>query len=422
MQRFQQARGAAGAATPAPASASAFGAAPSIQERVVQATGGKAPLAQRVAQATGAAARTTRNAAPKATTTSRIGAVKGAIGATILPAVPSAVMGAAKLAGADIPATAVTSPLEFIGTGLAQAYADYMPEFLGGLPKSVVEAARDANVSAYEGTQFDPAQMPASAATMPPATGGQVIPPVAPSGTNIQVERTPTGLSFTGGDAAPAGVRYTGGAAGALKGGTVNTIPAANFIQPSGEVSAELSAARAAAAERGDFDAVAASFGGAPTRAGAADSAVNRLQKQLDSLPPIQTQGDVARYQAIAGALNAAQATGAEQARFEATSAATQSKNALDAAFKAAGLGIQQQTADAATLSATARAKGQAEVIPGLPGEAPLLVNKTTGRAQRALVIPTFEEFDAKMREETKNTALTAEQMNAAYQELFGQQ
>lgn len=100
----------------------------------------------------------------------------------------------------------------------------------------------------------------------------------------------------------------------------------------------------------------------------------------------------------------------------------TQAKNALDAALRVAGLGIQQQTADAATATAAARARGQVEVIPGLPGEPPMLVNKATGRASNALVVPTFEEFSARMREDSRNSGLTDEQMIAAYQEQFGQQ
>lgn len=101
--------------------------------------------------------------------------------------------------------------------------------------------------------------------------------------------------------------------------------------------------------------------------------------------------------------------------------AGERSKAAFDAALRVAGLDIQQQAADTARIAAEARSREQVEVIPGLPGEAPLLVGKQTGQARRATVVPSFEEFSARMAEDPRNAALTPEQMLAAYQELFGQ-
>lgn len=106
------------------------------------------------------------------------GIVKSAGGAATLAAVPWGVMKAAQVGGADVPDAAVDHPLEFIGTGLAQAYADKMPEFMGGLPKSTVDSARAAGISAFDGTRFDVNQ-PAIAAPQPAA--GQPAAPQKPA-------------------------------------------------------------------------------------------------------------------------------------------------------------------------------------------------------------------------------------------------
>ncbi len=103
------------------------------------------------------------------------GVVKSAGGAATLAAVPWGVMKAAQVGGADVPDAAVDHPLEFIGTGLAQAYADKMPEFMGGLPKSTVDSARAAGISAFDGTRFDVNQpaiaKPAAPGAPQPAAG-----------------------------------------------------------------------------------------------------------------------------------------------------------------------------------------------------------------------------------------------------------
>lgn len=128
---------------------------------------------------------------------------------------------------------------------------------------------------------------------------------------------------------------------------------------------------------------------------------------------------------ALAGAQDTRAAKRAETARAadieQQTLSTTQAKNALDAALRVAGLNIQQQGVDVARTAAEARSREQVEVIPGLPGEAPLLVGKQTGQARRATVVPSFEEFSARMAEDPRNAALTPEQMLAVYQEQFGQ-
>jgi hypothetical protein len=101
--------------------------------------------------------------------------------------------------------------------------------------------------------------------------------------------------------------------------------------------------------------------------------------------------------------------------------AAEQGQTAFKNALEIAGLGVRQQTADAATLAAEARAN-QSQVVLGadLTGN-PLLINKAAGTARKPTVIPDFAEFDARMREDSNNAGLTPEEMRQAYQELYGQ-
>lgn len=259
----------------------------------------------------------------------------------------------------------------------------------------------------------------------PPEAGATPLVPVpsaTPGVTPVQVERGRNGIpSFTAGDAAiPGAVQYTGGAAAALKGGSFNTIPAANFVQPSSAISAELSAARRAAADRGDFGALAASYGG-DFGGATKQSPADKLRSQLENLPPIRTQGDLARYQAISGALAAigGQESTAQLGAQKAAEASAQA--AFDQAIGVAELGIKKQTADAATTTAASRGQSKPQIIQGLPGEAPLIVDPTTGRATRATMVPDFAEFDTKMREDKRNTALTPEEMRAIYTQQFGQ-
>ena len=136
---------------------------------------------------------------------------------------------------------------------------------------------------------------------------------------------------------------------------------------------------------------------------------------------PIRTIGDLNRFEAMAQALGGSADRVSTGRRAEAELAQTQAKAASDAAFRFAEMGIKQQTADAATTSAAARTRGGVEVIPGMPGEPPLLVNKETGRAAKALVVPSFSEFDARMREDSRNADMTQAEMMEAYQEQFGQ-
>jgi len=101
--------------------------------------------------------------------------------------------------------------------------------------------------------------------------------------------------------------------------------------------------------------------------------------------------------------------------------AAEQGQTAFKNALEIAGLGVRQQTADAATLAAEARAN-QSQVVLGadLTGN-PLLINKAAGTARKPTVIPDFTEFDARMREDSRNADLTPEEMLQAYQEQYGQ-
>lgn len=284
-----------------------------------------------------------------------------------------------------------------------------------GLPFS--EAPLEQLARPQTRAQYDAAK-PAAA----PAAGAPTPSIVDPGQQPINVERQPNGIpSFTAGAAAPGAVQYTGGAAGALKGGSFNTIPAANFVQPSSAGSAELSAARRAAADRGDFEAVAASYGGDFGGAGGKQSPADKLRSKLDNLPPIRTQGDVARYQAISGALAAigGQEATTQLGAQKAASALAQAE--FDNAMGAAELGIKKQTADAATTTAASRGQSKPQIIQGLPGEAPLIVDTATGRAKRATMVPDFAEFDAKMREDKRNATLTPAEMQAIYSQQFGQ-
>ena len=281
-----------------------------------------------------------------------------------------------------------------------------------GLPFS--EAAPEQLERPQTRAEYDAAQKVGGqgAADVQPAVGQQVV----------NVDRQKNGvMSFSGtGPGAPTtGVQYTGGAAAALKGGSFNTMPAANFVQPSSAATAELSAARQAAADRGDFEAVAASYGGDFGGAGK-QSTADKLRSQLDNLPPVRTQGDLARYNSISGALAAIGGQEATAARNASTDATARAQSAFDQAMKLSDLGIRQQTADAAT--ATAAVKGRDQIVQSTDAAGnPVLINKATSRLTRPTEVPDFATFDAKMREDKRNSSLTAEQMQAIYTQQFGQ-
>lgn len=114
----------------------------------------------------------------------KVGPMKSLAGGATLATVPSLVMQGIQAFNKNIPDAAVAHPLEFIGTGIGQAAARLT------LPKSTLDAADAANVSAYEGTRFDPkvqaqASTPlipeAAAATLPPS--GDTAQPAAPAQT-----------------------------------------------------------------------------------------------------------------------------------------------------------------------------------------------------------------------------------------------
>jgi hypothetical protein len=148
--------------------------------------------------------------------------------------------------------------------------------------------------------------------------------------------------------------------------------------------------------------------------------------------PELGTQGGIftnlARFQKDLGQTAMAQAgekraynrAAAEQAAgLEASKLATeQGQAAFKNALEIAGLGIRQQTADAATAAAAARAVPRPVVQSDITG--PLIIDPVTGTARRPTVVPDFAEFDAKMREDSRNADLTPEQMKQAYQEQYG--
>lgn len=127
----------------------------------------------------------------------RARAVPGVTGATVraggtaAAVAPLAVAGGAAagaaLAGERDPETLsliANNPLEFIGRGLAEQWARRMPEFLGGLPQSTIEAAERLDVSAFEGSPFAfgarPSATPPSRALQPTApAAAPVAAPVA---------------------------------------------------------------------------------------------------------------------------------------------------------------------------------------------------------------------------------------------------
>lgn len=80
--------------------------------------------------------------------------MKSAGGGAVLASVPSMVMQGIQAFNKNIPDEAVAHPLDFIGTGIGQAAARLT------LPKSTLDAADAANVSAYQGTRFDPNAAP----------------------------------------------------------------------------------------------------------------------------------------------------------------------------------------------------------------------------------------------------------------------
>lgn len=144
--------------------------------------------------------------------------------------------------------------------------------------------------------------------------------------------------------------------------------------------------------------------------------------------PALGTQGGIftnlAQFQKDYGAAAQGTALGARSYRRKQEAdalAAAQSNNALNAALKIAGLGIQQQTADAATASAQARAATGNVVTSFDAAGNPVLINKATNRMTKPTVVPTYAEFDAKMREDARNADITPEEMAAAYKEQFGQ-
>lgn len=115
---------------------------------------------------------------------------------------------ASKLTGVEVPDAAygdekgswvssVTRPLDFIGRGLAQQYADHMPEALGGLSNRDVANARTNDISAYDNSPYavkpTPSQQPArtvaqSAAPSPEqkATQAPTAPAPNPAGAKPQ--------------------------------------------------------------------------------------------------------------------------------------------------------------------------------------------------------------------------------------------
>jgi hypothetical protein len=152
------------------------------------------------------------------------------------------------------------------------------------------------------------------------------------------------------------------------------------------------------------------------------------------SAPQLGTQGGIftnlAQYQKDFGkaAMGSAGANRAEKQKALAQEAefaqqklgTEQSKLALDAALRVAGLGIQQQTANAATATAATKQRDQIVQSTDAAGN-PVLINKTTGRMTHPQDIPDFATFDAKMREDNRNAALTPEEMQAIYNRQFGQ-
>lgn len=118
--------------------------------------------------------------------------MKSAGGGAVLASVPSMVMQGIQAFNKNIPDAAVAHPLEFIGTGLGQAAARMT------LPKSTLDAADAANVSAYQGTRFDPnAQLPAEGASLIPEAAASALPP------SVQPQPAPEAVDAAVAPAAP---------------------------------------------------------------------------------------------------------------------------------------------------------------------------------------------------------------------------
>lgn len=421
--------------------ATLFGAPQTLEDRIAQAAGGKPSIAQRIAQATGAAS--TIPEEPITLGQKALGVVKGAgkflLGTAVTGATAAALADSfnedstaryAKRFGVDEPTGSGSAGdiMKFAALRAGGFASDLGNELTRGYAGKFY---RDEPLPYGAGASAAPAAVPATATATAPAAAPAAPAPIVPTGQQqIRVERQPNGVtSFTGAgapvDAAAgtsAGVQYTGPAAATLRGGGFNVMPAANLIALDPQQSSDLRAARQAAADRGDFNAVAASYGG---DFGNKANPEEELRKTLANMP-INTVGDLNRYNAIAGALGASagrsQAGQAEMHR--ANTAAYQAdahraQAAFDSAMKVADLRIKQQQANTSEREATG--KGTVMAIDKLGN--PLIVNKQTGKAKQPEVTPTLEAFSALVQANPKNAEqnLTPQELQAAYLKKYYQ-
>lgn len=143
--------------------------------------------------------------------------------------------------------------------------------------------------------------------------------------------------------------------------------------------------------------------------------------------PTLSTDGGIfsalSKFSTDAGAAarqNAAATRYRGDQRTLAEADAERSKSAIDTALRLAGIQVQQQRADTEAAAAAARDRNGSVVTAVDAAGNPVLINKATGVQRRPTVIPTFEEFSARMLEDAGNSGLTPDQLQAIYIEQFG--
>lgn len=307
-------------------------------------------------------------------------------------------IGGAGVGGAAVPV--VGAPIGAIGGGIGGYKAG---DWLGQKIENLVGGDPLANYKApqyVEATPVAPGVTPAPAPVAPA--------PVAPaSAATVNISSEPNGIPvFTSG--IPASQVPTGAYTGkGMPGGTVNIVPSSAITSVSPAVSAELSAARQAAWDRGDHQAVLDSFSNpAQTPEAAAMARLNSL--------PINSGGDLKRYSAIATALGASLQRQNEAEHNAAAMGALQSKNAFDQAVAMADLGIKQQNANTeAAKSSTAKVTMDAYGNP-------LIVDTKTGTMVKPTTVPSVTDYITKVRAEPGGGKFTDDELKAAYKARFG--
>lgn len=344
--------------------------------------------------------------------------------------------GGAMLGALGGPAAPLTVPAgALIGGGLGY----FAPDIANKIYNMVTGGSNE--LASTHAANLRAAQAPAAAPVTPPAApaaAGSGTDLVPPGTTPIGVTPGPNGAPMIGGVGeqgdVPGQVGYAGpgamtfAGAGAPGAGAVpllhqgpayggsygGVIPDPHHlgINLSPETSAALSAARQAAAARGDWDAVAASYGG-DFAGHTPPNPTDALREKLVKLP-LNTAGDVERYKAVAGALAASEGNQATTARTTAQYNFEADKAESDRKAKAEEIRIAQQNAN------TNKEKAAKDRIvlgaPDIAGKQKIIDLNTGKETNPTAPPPTYDEFVAQAKLNPAYDKLTPAELKAEYQ------